>query len=834
MPRNAPWFKEKAMLAEALESGQIFDEEQLAFLEEIDIPDGQAAQTTIPNTIAFQTEDLNAYDFDCDDVSSAKAVLMANLSNYGSDFMSEESKYMDKETVLEKKIKKLDNIVVRIKRLLDDLEVTAVKMIDYSQREVIENGNAPPITKAIEGVETTIPPTPAKEKAQRRSDGFKVADGYANNEGKEILEEHWKEVFYEWSVPVETPASSSLVSCDCISGYDWSDQAELGLTNFALMAYSFTCSKFEVSTDSINSSSCLENAKILEEQNEQLLKDLRTSKIVDKYKTGLGYNVVPPPYTGNFMPPKPNLSYFGLEDVRNKMLKVIPTASEEDSIGKTNRIEYLTKELENLKIEKEGLESKLSGFKSATKDLDNLIGSQRSDKIKEGLGYSVVPPPPAQVYSPPKKDMSWIGVPEFADDTITNYTRPSPSVESNPNNLQNSSSSASENGESTGGILSKPEIKFVRPTDTPTVVKTDKVETAKKSTVKYTELCRKPSKKSTVRGNQRNWNNLKSQQLVKTSEAKASADKPKVVRKKFGSPLIEDWISNNDDEAKSKPKNEKKILNLSFAKIEFVKSKKQVKSLRKTTIIQGTSLGCGPRCQETIGDTIAQTRVLYLENTKTTQALKIDSLKRTGRIIDDIDADEGITLVDETAENLGRFNDQEDAKILFDVADDLRGEEVFVSQEVPFKEVSVVDEVNAGSNATTTTTTVDDITLAKALMEIKSAKPKAEKVLIQEPEQGTTTTTLATTTAATTITAASARPKAKGLVIHEQEQAPTSTVSSQQPSQVMVHDKGKGKMVEPKLVKKLSKKDQLILDEELAFKLQAKEEEEEMLAREKA
>ncbi|GKB71374.1 hypothetical protein Tco_0932786 [Tanacetum coccineum] len=29
-------------------------------------------------------------------------------------------------------------------------------------------------------------------------DGFKVTDGYANNKGKEILEEHWKEVFYEW------------------------------------------------------------------------------------------------------------------------------------------------------------------------------------------------------------------------------------------------------------------------------------------------------------------------------------------------------------------------------------------------------------------------------------------------------------------------------------------------------------------------------------------------------------------------------------------------------------------------------------------------------------
>nr|GEV57450.1 putative ribonuclease H-like domain-containing protein [Tanacetum cinerariifolium] len=181
--------------------------------------------------------------------------------------------------------------------------------------------------------------------------------------------------------------------------------------------------------------------------------------------------------------------------------------------GKTNRIEYLTKELENLKNEKEGLESKLIGFKSGTKDLDHLIGSQRFDKLKKGLGYNDVPPLPAQVYSPLKKDISWTGLPEFADDTITGYTKPFPSVESNPNDLQNSSSSAFENGESTGGILSKPEIKFVRPADTPTVVKTNKVETGKKPTVKYAEQYRKPSKTSNVKGNQRNWNNLKSQQL---------------------------------------------------------------------------------------------------------------------------------------------------------------------------------------------------------------------------------------------------------------------------------------------------------------------------------
>ncbi|GJX07558.1 ribonuclease H-like domain-containing protein [Tanacetum coccineum] len=89
-------------------------------------------------------------------------------------------------------------------------------------------------------------------------------------------------------VPVETTTSNALISCDGLGDYDWSDQAEEGPTNFALMAYSFTSSNSEVSTDSNYSSSCLENVKILKEQNEQLLKDLRTSKInAITYKTGL-------------------------------------------------------------------------------------------------------------------------------------------------------------------------------------------------------------------------------------------------------------------------------------------------------------------------------------------------------------------------------------------------------------------------------------------------------------------------------------------------------------------------------------------------------------------
>ncbi|GKB87171.1 hypothetical protein Tco_0959443 [Tanacetum coccineum] len=74
---------------QAQKSSQILDEEQLAFLVDPGIPAGQAAQKTIPNNAAFQTEDLDAYDSNYDDVSNAKAVLMANLSNYGSDAISE-------------------------------------------------------------------------------------------------------------------------------------------------------------------------------------------------------------------------------------------------------------------------------------------------------------------------------------------------------------------------------------------------------------------------------------------------------------------------------------------------------------------------------------------------------------------------------------------------------------------------------------------------------------------------------------------------------------------------------------------------------------------------
>ncbi|GKB69597.1 integrase, catalytic region, zinc finger, CCHC-type containing protein [Tanacetum coccineum] len=69
-PRNVSWYKEKAMLVEAQEAGQILDEEQLTFLVNLGIPASQA-QKVIPHIAAFQTKDLDTYDSDCDDLSMA-------------------------------------------------------------------------------------------------------------------------------------------------------------------------------------------------------------------------------------------------------------------------------------------------------------------------------------------------------------------------------------------------------------------------------------------------------------------------------------------------------------------------------------------------------------------------------------------------------------------------------------------------------------------------------------------------------------------------------------------------------------------------------------------
>ncbi|GJW12137.1 hypothetical protein Tco_1577964 [Tanacetum coccineum] len=160
-----------------------------------------------------------------------------------------------------------------------------------------------------------------------------------------------------------------------------------------------------------------------------------------------------------------------------------------------------------------------------------------------------------------------------------------------------------------------------------------------------------------------------------------------------------------------------------------------------------------------------------------------EDASKQGRKIANLDVDAEVTLIDVTQERY-------DEEMLFDVQDDLQGEEVVAEKEVVEKEVSTADPVTTAGEVVTTasaTTTIDELTLAQTLIEIKAAKPKA-----------------------------------KGIVFHDQEEQASAfrpIVSSSQLLQAK--DKGKAKIVKPE--KPLKKKDQIVLDEELALRLHAKE-----------
>nr|GEV01227.1 hypothetical protein [Tanacetum cinerariifolium] len=203
------------------------------------------------------------------------------------------------------------------------------------------------------------------------------------------------------TVPVETPASAALVSRDGLGGYDWSDQAEDGPTNFALMAYSSTSSNSEVSMYSNYSSSYLENTIILKEQNEQPLKDLRTSKInAITYKTGLES------VEARLLVYKKN-EFVYEEDI--KILK-------REIYLKEVAITELRRKLELAQKQKDKLQLRVENFENLSKNISKLLECQIIDKCKTGLEYNVVPPPYTRNILPPKPDLS--GLQEFVNKPV--------------------------------------------------------------------------------------------------------------------------------------------------------------------------------------------------------------------------------------------------------------------------------------------------------------------------------------------------------------------------------------------------------------------------------
>nr|GEX23016.1 hypothetical protein [Tanacetum cinerariifolium] len=87
--RDEAWFKEKVLLVQAQVNGQVLHEEELDFLVDPGISETSSTQYVVTNNSAYQANDLDAYDSDCDKLNSATIALIANLSHYGSNNLAE-------------------------------------------------------------------------------------------------------------------------------------------------------------------------------------------------------------------------------------------------------------------------------------------------------------------------------------------------------------------------------------------------------------------------------------------------------------------------------------------------------------------------------------------------------------------------------------------------------------------------------------------------------------------------------------------------------------------------------------------------------------------------
>ncbi|GJT45142.1 retrovirus-related pol polyprotein from transposon TNT 1-94 [Tanacetum coccineum] len=176
---------------------------------------------------------------------------------------------------------------------------------------------------------------------------------------------------------------------------------------------------------------------------------------------------------------------------------------------KDSEISELKSELEKLKKEKESNQLKIENFDNASKNLDKLVGSQIPDKSRKGLGfarYNAVPPPHIGLFAPPTLDLSNSGLEEFQQPEFEGYgPKISKSVSKNVSNEVRKTPDAPLVEELVLDV-DKFENKTVFPTKIEFVKQQEKAD---RKPVKYAKMYRLQG----PMGNQRNWNNQKSQQL---------------------------------------------------------------------------------------------------------------------------------------------------------------------------------------------------------------------------------------------------------------------------------------------------------------------------------
>ncbi|GJT50334.1 hypothetical protein Tco_0976491 [Tanacetum coccineum] len=279
----------------------------------------------------------------------------------------------------------------------------------------------------------------------------------------------------------------------------------------------------EVSNDKSCSKSCLQNYEALKKQYDDLLVKLDdTGFKASTYKRGLSI------LEGQIIKYKESEVLFSEEIALLKR-----------SVGHKEYLMGLLKtELEKVKEEKEGFEFKIAKFEKSSKDLDQLLASQITDKSKKGFGYNVVPSPhPLILNRPTPLDLSYSGLQEFKQPEVNEYGLRDSSVMS-ITGCDKESDNSKENIDDS--------LKQKQKTDSSLVKSSLKVD--------------------------KDW---KEKFFCPANQVRE--EEPKKARENNDAPIIEDWVSDDEDEVEPIPKVEKKTVIPAATKKEFVKSETPVR-----------------------------------------------------------------------------------------------------------------------------------------------------------------------------------------------------------------------------------------------------------------
>ncbi|GJV02300.1 hypothetical protein Tco_1335869 [Tanacetum coccineum] len=322
------------------------------------------------------------------------------------------------------------------------------------------------------------------------------------------------------NVTVETTETKALVAQDGL-GYDWSDQAEGGPINFALMSYTSSGSSSSSSSDSevsTCSKASLKFYETLKEHYDNLTKDFNKSQLnVGAYKAGLE-------------------SVEARLDVykKNESLKKFEKAEKErDDLKLTlEKFENSSKNLSKLlEIQVSDKFKTCVGYDSQVFD-SQVFDSQVNDKLKTGEGYHAVPPPYTGNFMPPKPNLVLADEEEYVfSELITSVpavaTSEVKTIESKPKSVSEPliedwiSDNDDENETEFKSKQRKPSFAKVK------FVKSNEHEKTPRKSIKKVEnnkQAKYPRKNSqSPRGNQRNWNNLMAQKLGSNFEFKNKA-----------------------------------------------------------------------------------------------------------------------------------------------------------------------------------------------------------------------------------------------------------------------------------------------------------------------